>query len=74
MAHPFIKIFDTALRKSTEDDNCITKEAVKLLDKGYSRKEICTVLTSLEKSLVQPEDESLVREAREEVCEDFEDS
>lgn len=68
MSHPFEKLFDTALRKSTENDNLVTKEAQKLLEKGYSEKEVCGVLLKLEKSLIEPKDEMLVREAREEVC------
>ncbi len=68
MSHPFEKLFDTALRKSTEDDNFVTKEALRLLEKGYSENEICGVLRKLEKSLIEPKDEMLVREAWEEVC------
>ncbi len=68
MAHPFEKMFEKALKKSSPEENMITEEAAKLLEKGYSESEICTVLLKLEKSLIDDGEAHLVREAREEVC------
>ncbi len=70
MAHPFEKLFDRALKKSTEDDNLVLEEATKLLEKGYKLDEVCGVLTKLEKSLIDDMLANIVREAREEVCEE----
>ncbi len=69
MAHPFEKIFDKALKKSDTEENMVTKEAQKLVEKGYRTEEICTVLTKLEKSLIDDTESSIVREAIEEICE-----
>ena len=52
MAHPFTKMFDLALKKSTELDNQVLKEAEKLREKGYSPQEIYTVLVKLQKSVI----------------------
>ncbi len=68
MAHPFEKMFEKALKKSSSEENLITGEAAKLLEKGYSETEICTVLLKLEKSLIDDTEAGWVREAREEVC------
>lgn len=68
MAHPFEKFFDAALKKSSIDENLVTKKAVELIEKGYSEKEVCTVLTKLEKSLIDEEAARIVGEARAEVC------
>ncbi len=35
MAHPFTKMFDTALKKSTPDDNAVLDTAENLKNKGY---------------------------------------
>ncbi len=70
MAHPFEKIFEKALKKSTVDENLVTKEAEKVLEKGYRREEVCAVLLKLEKSLIDDTEARIVREAREEVCEE----
>lgn len=72
MAHPFEKLFDSALRKSTEDDNLVGKKAAELVEKGYSQAEVCGVLLKLEKSLIDDNLARTVREAREEVCEEEE--
>jgi hypothetical protein len=70
MAHPFEAMFERALKKSTPNENLIVKEAQKLLEKGYRSDEVCGVLLKLEKSLISDSDAELVREAREEVCEE----
>lgn len=69
MSHPFERMFEKALKKSTADDNLVHKEALKLIEKGYHEDEICGVLLKLEKGLIDDNDAELVREAREEVCE-----
>ncbi|MBP9836638.1 MAG: hypothetical protein KBC78_02270 [Candidatus Pacebacteria bacterium] len=66
MAHPFTKMFDLALKKSTELDNQVLKEAEKLREKGYSPQEIYTVLVKLQKSLIDKEESEIVKEAVEE--------
>jgi predicted Zn-ribbon and HTH transcriptional regulator len=68
MSHPFEKLFEKTLKKSTNDDNLVLKEATKLLEKGYKRNEVCGVLSKLEKSLIDENLETIVREAQEEVC------
>ena len=66
MAHPFTKMFDTALRNSTELDNRVLLEAEKLLKKGYAPLEIYTVLVKLQKSLIDKTEAAIVAEAVEE--------
>ena len=66
MAHPFTKMFDLALKKSTELDNQVLKEAEKLREKGYSPQEIYTVLVKLQKSLIDKGESEIVGEAVEE--------
>jgi hypothetical protein len=66
MAHPFTKMFDKALKKSTPIDNQVLIVAEKLRAKGYSPEEIGSVLKNLHKSLIQPEDSEIVGEALEE--------
>lgn len=63
MAHPFTKMFDVALRKSTDIDNQVFKVAEGLRQKGYSDIEIATVLEKLEKSLIDQGEAAIVREA-----------
>ncbi len=69
MSHPFEKIFYRAVKKSTEDENLVLKEAKQLIEKGYRVGEVCEVLTKLEKSLIDDKEAEFVRETREEVCE-----
>ena len=66
MAHPFTKMFDKALKKSTPIDNQVLAVAEKLRVKGYSPEEIGSVLKKLHKSLIAPEDSEIVGEALEE--------
>lgn len=69
MAHPFTKIFETALKKSTEDDNLVLVEAEKLQEKGYSTREIYDVLLKLQQGLIDDTESEIVREAAEEFAE-----
>lgn len=66
MKHPFSKMFDTALRNSTELDNRVLLEAEKLMKKGYAPLEIYTVLVKLQKSLIDKVEAAIVAEAVEE--------
>jgi hypothetical protein len=66
MAHPFTKMFDTALRKSNELDNLVLEEAEQLLLKGYRAEEIFEVLENLQKSLIDKTEAAIVGEAVEE--------
>ena len=66
MAHPFEKMFDKALLKSTEFDNVVLTEAEKLQEKGYSPIEIAGVLSKLSRSLIDPKEAQIVLEALEE--------
>ena len=68
MAHPFERMFEKALKKSSADDNLVSKEARNLIGKGYKREEVCAVLIQLKKSLIAPADELVIQEAYEEVC------
>ncbi len=70
MSHPFERMFEKALKKSSPEENLIIKEAAKLIEKGYRAEEVCEVLLKLEKSLIDDAEAELVREAREEVCEE----
>ncbi len=72
MSHPFTKLFDTALRSSTELNNRVLIEAERLLAKGYSAKEIFNVLSKLEKSLIDKEEAMIVSEAVEEFSRHYE--
>lgn len=74
MAHPFTKMFDTALRNSTELDNRVLFEAEKLLKKGYAPLEIYTVLVKLQKSLIDKVEAAIVAEAVEEFSRHYEPS
>lgn len=67
MAHPFSKLFDAALKKSTPTDNQVLKEAEQLRAKGYSALEIYEVLRKMGKALVRDEDEAVFKEAAEEM-------
>ncbi len=63
MAHPFEKLFDAAIKKSTELDNQVLNEANRLLAKGYQGKEIALVLMKLQKSLIDTTQAAVVLEA-----------
>lgn len=67
MAHPFSKLFDAALRRSTPEDNQVLKEAEQLRAKGYSAQEIYEVLVKMRQELVRDEDYEVAREAAEEM-------
>ena len=66
MAHPFLKMFDKALKKSSPEHNEVLLEAEKLREKGYRVEEIAEVLQKLQKSLIQDDEFEIVGEAVEE--------
>lgn len=66
MAHPFLKMFDAAIKKSTPLQNEVLGVAEGLKEKGYSADEIFTVLTKLHKSLIDKDEAEIVGEAVEE--------
>lgn len=70
MAHPFEKMFVTALAKSTEYDNQVTKVAEGLLAKGYQRTEVLSVLERLHRSLLDDAEQAIVAETLEELSDD----
>ncbi len=74
MAHPFEKMFDKALKKSTVEYNEVLVEAEKLKAKGYRVEEIATVLTKLHKSLIDKTEAEIVGEAAEEFSRYLEDA
>lgn len=69
MKHPFAPLFEKALAKSSEEENLVLKEAVKLIEKGYRREEICAVLTKLAIGRIDDTETTRIEEAIEEVCE-----
>jgi len=73
MAHPFEKMFDKALEKSSLEHNEVFVVAEKLLEKGYRAEEIGEVLKKLEKTLIQDEDIEVIKEALEEFSQYLED-
>lgn len=66
MSHPFEKMFDRAIKKSTPLENAVLAEAEKIREKGYSAEEIIAVLRKLEKSLIDKDEAEIVGEAVEE--------
>lgn len=66
MAHPFSKIFETALKKSKGDENYVLVEAEKLRARGYRIEEIYEVLKKLHMSLIGDVDMAILAEAIEE--------
>ncbi len=68
MAHPWQKLFNKALRKSTPDENRVLEEAQALRAKNYSPQEIYDVLAHLRDALIQDKDRNILVEA----CDEFE--
>jgi hypothetical protein len=68
MAHPFEKMFEKALRKSSPDENLVLVEAEELRRKGYSVEEIYSVLTHLRDALIPDLERSILVET----CDEFE--
>lgn len=66
MAHPFTKMFETALRKSSSLENVVLEEAETLKEKGYSVEEIYEVLTAFAKGRLDESEIEIIEEAVEE--------
>lgn len=66
MTHPFAKMFEKALSKSTEMDNAVLTEAMRLVEKGYSPQEISGILTQMAKGRIDDTETTLLEEALEE--------
>ena len=64
MTHPFIKLFDKALKKRAPDENPVLRVAEGLIEKGYRPTEVLECLVRLEKSLIDPTLRAVVVEAR----------
>jgi hypothetical protein len=64
MTHPFIKLFDKALKKRAPDENPVLRVAEGLIGKGYRPTEVLECLVRLEKSLIDPTLRAVVVEAR----------
>ena len=71
MSHPFTKLFSQALRKSTEEDNLVLKKAKEILQRGYSKEEVVSVLTKLKIGLLDDTEEAVVASALEELEEEY---
>lgn len=67
MSHPFSKLFDVALGRSTPTDNQLLREAELLKAKGYGVEEIHAVLVKMQQGLVRDEDHEIAKEAAEEM-------
>ncbi|NCN52560.1 hypothetical protein GW943_02005 [Candidatus Parcubacteria bacterium] len=66
MGHPFAKMFETALSKSTPTDNAVLTEAMRLLGKGYSPEEIFSVLERMSHGRLDDDETEILVEAVEE--------
>lgn len=71
MAHPFSKMFEKALKKSSLEDNLVLEKAEELKKKGYSITEIYEVLSKLHGSLIRDADIEIVGQALEEFKEKY---
>lgn len=71
MAHPFEKLFEAALRKSTPERNLVFEKAEALIEDGYSSEEVYDVLDRYRKALLDPKDEAVLDEAIEAFEEKF---
>lgn len=65
--HPFERMLYKALRKSTEKDNFVLKEAEALRTKGYKPEEVRDCLQHLHKGLIDEADAEIVEEALEKI-------
>ena len=65
MPHPFAKLFEKALKKSTPEENLVLEEAEGLYKKGYPVGEIYEVLQKLSREFVGDADSEIMLEATE---------
>ena len=66
MAHPFERLLEKQIPNSRGDENAVLGEAERLMEQGYTPKEIYGVLLKLKQSLISPADEAIVAYALEE--------
>lgn len=66
MGHPFEKLFEAALRRSTPMDNQVLVEAEKLKNRGYRATEIYEVLERFRKGRIDESESEIADEAAEE--------
>jgi hypothetical protein len=66
MAHPFSKMFEKALKKSSSEENFVLHEAKKLRAKGYRVEEIMAVLEGCKAGRIDDAETEIVEEALEE--------
>jgi hypothetical protein len=71
MSHPFTKIFEKALRKSSLEENFVLEEAKKLCKKGYSFAEVSSVLQKLAQALIDARESEIVHDAEETLAEEL---
>ena len=63
MKHPFTKIFEKALKKSTKEENVVLLEAQKIIQKGYSKVEVARVLDTCIKGRLDDTEVAVLTEA-----------
>ncbi len=56
MAHPFERIFDTALRESRDGDNELVTAVQNLVESGYAEGEVIAALKHFSHGLLQDSD------------------
>ena len=66
MAHPFEKLFEKALKHSSEHENVVLEEAEKLKEQGYNPVEIHSILAKLHANLIDDGESEILGEATEE--------
>lgn len=66
MSHPFEKLIEKEIPNSRGDENRVLGEAERLMEQGYSPKEIYEVLKKLKQSLIADADVEILTEAVEE--------
>jgi hypothetical protein len=73
MAHPFAKLFEASLSKSTTHQNLVLKKAQEFINKGYRREEVCEVLEKVARGRIDDTETRIVREAIEAISDDEEE-
>ncbi len=66
MLHPFEKLFEKSLSKSTDDKNYVLIEAEKLKALGYAHEEIYNVLKKMCVGRISEKEEGIILEALDE--------
>jgi hypothetical protein len=71
--HPFMRLFEDALYKSTKDENVLLERAEYLRDAGYDPQEVRDVLLRFKGTLLIKEDSEIVKDALDVFSEDLSD-